>query len=104
MKDFGGSSEDERALLHAAKKMGYSFLSWKNNIVKVKINHHVQEYAIVAILPFEATRKMMSVVFCRPDEKYVIFTKGADTSILPRLKDSCDDIATAQMRSNQFAS
>ena len=66
-KDFVGSSEDERALLHAAKKMGYCFVSRKNNVLSVKINHQLHQYQIIAQLPFDSTRKMMSVVVEMPD-------------------------------------
>ena len=103
-RDFLCSSEDERALLHAARKVGYSFVSRKNNVVRVKIHRHLHQYSVAAILPFDSTRKMMSVVCCTPDNEYVIFTKGADTSIFPRLASDRYELETLRMRSSQFAS
>lgn len=102
-KDFVCSSEDERALLHAARKVGYSFVSRTNTVVSVRIHHQLRRYWIAAVLPFDSTRKMMSVVCYTPEGEYVMFTKGADAAVFPRLAHSEDELTTLRLRSNQFA-
>lgn len=44
------------------------------------------EYEILEILPFDSTRKRMSVILRRPETRQiVVYCKGADSAILPRL-------------------
>lgn len=44
------------------------------------------DYEVLQILPFDSVRKRMSVVLRRPDtQQIVVYCKGADSAILPRL-------------------
>ena len=47
-------------------------------------------YEIKQIFPFDAVRKIMSVVVKSEEGKYIIFTKGADTSMINRLNCTLD--------------
>ena len=89
-KEFFCNSEDERALLHAARKIGYNFLSRKKGEIRVKHSKRVHYYNVITTFPFDSTRKMMSVVLKTEDGEYVMFSKGADTAMYPRLKENED--------------
>lgn len=44
------------------------------------------EYEVLEVLPFDSTRKRMSIVLRRPETRQiVVYCKGADSAILPRL-------------------
>lgn len=44
------------------------------------------EYEVLKVLPFDSTRKRMSVVLRRPETRQiVVYCKGADSALLPRL-------------------
>lgn len=44
------------------------------------------EYEVLEILPFDSTRKRMSIVLRRPENRQIlVYCKGADSAILPRL-------------------
>ncbi len=62
----------EGALVAAAKKAGYSWEELAESLV-----HEI---------PFDAERKTMSVVVRNPDEKLVMYTKGAPESVLPNCR------------------
>ncbi|CAM9795377.1 unnamed protein product [Chrysoparadoxa australica] len=50
-----------------------------------------QEYEVLHIIGFDSDRKRMSTVCQRPDGSVVIYTKGADTVMLPLLKIEDDE-------------
>jgi P-type E1-E2 ATPase len=52
--------------------------------VKIQINGIFEEYKIIKVFEFTSDRKMMSVIVKRvPDNRFFIFTKGADEKLLP---------------------
>lgn len=59
-------------------------------------------FQIVTLLAYSQMRKMMSVVVKSEDDKYYLFSKGADTKILSRLASDTDAAArqaTEEVRS-----
>ena len=47
----------------------------------------LSRYKILKILPFDSTRKMMSVIVKLPESnRFVLFTKGADSAVFARLR------------------
>lgn len=43
-------------------------------------------YEVLNVLEFNSTRKRMSVIVRTPEKKIVLYTKGADSVILARMK------------------
>jgi phospholipid-translocating ATPase len=56
------------------------------NIYLVVLGEGTVEYEVLQVLPFDSVRKRMSVVLRRPETRQiVVYCKGADSAILPRL-------------------
>ena len=91
---FQSESPDEEALVKAASDLGWAFRSRSNdNIVlesvrggteEATLHPNLVEYRLLATIPFDSTRKRMSVVVRGPDGKPFILCKGADNIILDR--------------------
>jgi len=56
------------------------------NSVTIRVHTKELEYQVLAVLEFNSTRKRMSVVTRTPEGEIKIFSKGADTVILERLR------------------
>eukprot|EP00760_Papus_ankaliazontas_P008917 PhM_4_TR13946/c0_g1_i2/m.5266/K14802/DRS2, ATP8A; phospholipid-transporting ATPase len=82
---YEGQSPDEVALVNAARTNGVVLLSRTNHSMEVDVLGTKETWGILAQLDFTPERKMMSVVLKSPDDNIVMFTKGADTSVMPRL-------------------
>lgn len=93
------SSPDEEALLFAARHFGYEFQGrargalraaipepgdsmpgWRGSTLRTDAH-----FEVLHILPYTQRRKRMSVVVRRPDERIVLYCKGADMALWPRL-------------------
>lgn len=86
-----------------AKTRGFTFEESGNNYVKVRINEdyrkhlihdprkrdnisQVKKFKILYKMPFNSTRKRMSVIIQDPDDKkYKLYCKGADNVINARI-------------------
>jgi magnesium-transporting ATPase (P-type) len=73
------------ALIKAALHFGYEFIKRDAEKITVKIENEEFEYKVLAILPFNSTRKRMSVVLKNPDGEIVLYSKGADSIMLKLL-------------------
>ncbi|CAM9092815.1 unnamed protein product, partial [Phaeothamnion confervicola] len=66
-----------------------------------------EEYDVLHILGFTSDRKRMSVICRCPDDKIRVFTKGADTVMLPRLRVDTEgtaaEVASTVHHMNGFA-
>eukprot|EP00759_Apiculatamorpha_spiralis_P024733 PhF_6_TR27961/c3_g1_i1/m.41296/K14802/DRS2, ATP8A; phospholipid-transporting ATPase len=85
---YEGQSPDEAALVLTAARNGYELIARTTRSMTLKHMHDRNlEYDIMAVLEFTAERKMMSVIVrdCETG-KLLLITKGADTSVLPRLR------------------
>lgn len=78
------SSPDEAALVCAAAECGFVFTlrpsAWA---ISVEIKGTLKQFKIIRIIPFTSERRMMSVVVEREDGSICVFTKGADSSVIP---------------------
>ncbi|KAL7747076.1 hypothetical protein RI367_007572 [Sorochytrium milnesiophthora] len=95
---YQGSSPDEVALVKGARQFGITFVNRKPTSVSVDLSRLqppgsmtssrplLADYEVLAINEFNSTRKRMSVVL-RRDNQYMLFVKGAETVIFPRLSD-----------------
>ena len=75
--------------MNAAKFCGYEFAGrdHKDNSVLLKVFGQEQKWVLLREIEFCSTRKRMTSVFKRPDNSIVVFTKGADTNLLPLCQD-----------------
>lgn len=82
---YQAASPDEAALVKAAKEFGFYFYARKPDTVRIMALNKPLEYKILAVLEFNSTRKRMSVICRSPENKIMLYCKGADNVILERL-------------------
>ena len=88
---FQAASPDELALVEAARDLGYllvdrpaqSIMLESRDVDGAKI---VETYEVLDVIEFSSRRKRMSIIVRMPDGRIGIFIKGADSTVLPRLK------------------
>lgn len=82
-------SPDENALIHAAKAYGFTLVERTPHHVTVKLpNDVLMKFEVLDVLPFDYTRRRMSIIVRQPDTNEIImYTKGADSAIMERLRD-----------------
>ncbi|KAL5615590.1 hypothetical protein BROUX41_005629 [Berkeleyomyces rouxiae] len=87
---YQAASPDELALVTAASEMGYTVVSRTSQSVTLRVTNDDQEelqtYEILDVIEFSSVRKRMSIVVRFPDGRIAVICKGADSTILPRLK------------------
>ena len=93
-------SPDEIALIEGAAKAGFKFFNKTSDTIEIQLDsgnkaNNLGEYQIWKVileLPFDSTRKRMSVIvqnINNETEKCLyLFTKGADSEILNNLRHS----------------
>lgn len=91
--DFQAASPDELALVRAAKEMGYLVAHRTAKTITVEMQQpsgqtEKSQFDILDVIEFSSARKRMSIVVRRPDGRITVICKGADSAILPRLKQS----------------
>ncbi|TNN12766.1 putative phospholipid-transporting ATPase VD, partial [Schistosoma japonicum] len=106
---YESESPDELCLVKEACKQGYKLLQrgvdftllWlpKDGLVCIHV---------LRILPFDSQRKRMSILFRHPyTNEPILFTKGADTSIMNRLDkselNSCELVTTTQEHIDHYS-
>uniref|UniRef100_A0A9J2PPK4 Phospholipid-transporting ATPase n=1 Tax=Ascaris lumbricoides TaxID=6252 RepID=A0A9J2PPK4_ASCLU len=88
---YEAESPDELALVYAARAYGISLLSRSAESVTVALPYGNKEaFEILKVLPFDSTRKRMSIIVRREDE-VVIYCKGADSEVISVLARSFVD-------------
>uniref|UniRef100_A0A8C0VQW2 Phospholipid-transporting ATPase n=1 Tax=Cyanistes caeruleus TaxID=156563 RepID=A0A8C0VQW2_CYACU len=81
------SSPDEIALVKGAEKYGFTFLGLENNFMKIRNQKNETEmYQLLHVLNFDPVRRRMSVIVRTSTGKLLLFCKGADSSIFPRVQ------------------
>ncbi|KAB5545865.1 hypothetical protein GE09DRAFT_1132712 [Coniochaeta sp. 2T2.1] len=88
---FQAASPDELALVQAARDLGYLLVERSARSIKLETNDQRgiksrQTYQVLDIIEFSSKRKRMSIIVRCPDGKIWLITKGADSTILPRLR------------------
>lgn len=87
------SSPDEKALVEAARDLGY--VVWDKNrlILTLKTYPHgldnspqVDEYTVLEVVEFLSARKRMSILVKFPDDRICVICKGADTIVMDLLQ------------------
>ena len=81
---YQASSPDELALVEGSADMDVIFWERSDGIVKIKYQGSIKVWELLAEIPYNSTRKRMSVIVRDPDSKrIVIMSKGADTIMIP---------------------
>jgi magnesium-transporting ATPase (P-type) len=107
---YEGDNADDLVLCQTASNFGVRMISRsaQNIIVRYidSTNTHYQDidYKILCLLPFDSTRKRMSIIVQLDDQIY-LFIKGAETAIWPHLSEfnDADVKATVEQHSLGFA-
>ena len=104
---YEAESPDEAALVYAAKGYGVTLMKRKAEQVLVQWPNEESptEYNIVAVLPFDSQRKMMSVIVqFRATKTYLLLTKGADSAVFNCLRnDQLDKKLVSERHVDRFA-
>lgn len=85
---YEAESPDELALVNAAYSYDCCLLNRSPNhiLVSMPSTGSTAEYEILKILPFDSSRKCMSIVVRKTGtQEIMLYTKGADSSIMPVL-------------------
>eukprot|EP00756_Hemistasia_phaeocysticola_P022938 Hpha_TRINITY_DN15865_c2_g1::TRINITY_DN15865_c2_g1_i1::g.188318::m.188318/K01530/E3.6.3.1; phospholipid-translocating ATPase len=108
LKDEGGysaASPDEEALVRAAHKMGSVLKGRTKRDVTIAHNGGGDEaFSIVHTFEFTSDRKMMSILLRSKSGELTLFTKGADSSVLPLLsREAAAERSAAEAHIDAFA-
>ncbi|XP_058839396.1 phospholipid-transporting ATPase VD-like [Topomyia yanbarensis] len=97
---FEAESPDELALVNAAYSYDCCLINRSPNHVLVNVpGEGVIEYEVLKILPFDSNRKCMSVVVRKTGtQEVVLYTKGADSSIMSSLAPCATDSEEYRLR------
>ncbi|KAF7898689.1 hypothetical protein EAF00_005135 [Botryotinia globosa] len=84
--EFRAQSPDEAALVATARDVGFTVLGNSPNGILLNVQGEDREYRVLNQLEFNSTRKRMSAIIRMPDNRIILFCKGADSIIYSRLK------------------
>jgi phospholipid-translocating ATPase len=84
--EFKAQSPDEAALVATARDVGYTVLGNSTDSIRLEIQGVARSFKVLNTLEFNSTRKRMSAIIRMPDNKIILFCKGADSIIYSRLK------------------
>ena len=74
------------ALVNFAKFVGVEYIGTdEHNIISLKVDDRIIQYEVLNTCEFNSNRKRMSVVLKTPDDKIVLFMKGADGVVFDRI-------------------
>lgn len=84
---YEAESPDEAALVKMASSYGFKLISRSPHTVTLLIPEEgLVTYEVLHILPFDSSRKRMSVIVRRPpDGEIMMYCKGADSVVMERL-------------------
>ncbi|NXL89362.1 AT8B3 ATPase, partial [Alectura lathami] len=100
---YQAASPDEEALVLAARSLGYVFLSRTQDTITISELGVKRTYEVLAMLDFNSDRKRMSVLVRDPQGTIRLYTKGADTVILERLRSRGPTQAFTERALDRFA-
>ncbi|XP_059924077.1 phospholipid-transporting ATPase IF isoform X3 [Gadus macrocephalus] len=99
--EYYASSPDEKALVEATKRMGVAFSGSNGETMEIKTCGKSEKYKLLHVLEFDANRRRMSVILESPSGGKVLFTKGAESAILPFA--TSGDIEKTRLHVDEFA-
>ena len=83
--EFKAQSPDEAALVATARDVGFTVLEYGQEGIRLNVQGTEQTYRVLNTLEFNSTRKRMSAIIRMPDNRIILFCKGADSMIYSRL-------------------
>ncbi|XP_055524326.1 phospholipid-transporting ATPase IF isoform X2 [Wyeomyia smithii] len=119
--DYQASSPDEKALVEACAKMGLVFVGDDSEVLSIKLREScvkrnvksvygevpkedLVKYQRLGVLEFTSDRKRMSVIVRDSQGQIWLYTKGAESHVLPLCtKTSSALVASTQKHINEFA-
>ncbi|XP_023583104.1 phospholipid-transporting ATPase FetA-like [Trichechus manatus latirostris] len=102
---YQAQSPDEGALVTAARNFGFVFRSRTSETIMMVEMGKTKVYELLAILDFNNVRKRMSVIVRTPENRVMLFCKGADTILCQLLHPSCRTLRDITMEHlDEFAS
>ncbi|XP_073434864.1 phospholipid-transporting ATPase IF isoform X2 [Dendrobates tinctorius] len=99
--EYYASSPDEKALVEASRRMGVAFFGNNGETMEIKILGKLERYKLLHVLEFDANRRRMSVIVESPSGEKILFTKGAESAILPNAKNG--EIDRTRLHVDEFA-
>ncbi|KAL6153434.1 phospholipid transporting ATPase [Exserohilum turcicum] len=83
--EFKAQSPDEAALVATARDVGFTFVGREDDRLIVNVSGEERRYQVLNTLEFNSSRKRMSAIIRMPDNRIILFCKGADSMIYSRL-------------------
>ncbi|XP_040284215.1 probable phospholipid-transporting ATPase IF isoform X2 [Bufo bufo] len=99
--EYYASSPDEKALVEASRRMGVAFSGTNGEIMDIKILGKLERYKLLHVLEFDPNRRRMSVIVESSSGQKILFTKGAESAILPNAKSG--EIDRTRLHVDEFA-
>ena len=97
--DYKAESPDEAALVAAARDVGFPFINRGTTRIDIEVLGKAERWTPLRVLEFNSSRKRMSVIVRDPENRIVLFCKGADSVIYERLaKDHDDGVKRATLK------
>ncbi|KAG8505977.1 Phospholipid-transporting ATPase FetA, partial [Galemys pyrenaicus] len=94
---YQAQSPDEGALVTAARNFGFVFRARTSETITVVEMGETKVYQLLTILDFSSVRKRMSVIVRTPEDRVVLFCKGADTILCQLLHPTCRRLKNVTM-------
>ncbi|XP_030873850.1 phospholipid-transporting ATPase IG, partial [Leptonychotes weddellii] len=95
------SSPDEIALVKGAKKYGFTFVGIRNGHMRVENQRkEIEEYELLHTLNFDSVRRRMSVIVKTQAGDILLFCKGADSAVFPRVQNHEIELTKAHVERN----
>ncbi|XP_058444324.1 phospholipid-transporting ATPase IF isoform X2 [Malaya genurostris] len=119
--DYQASSPDEKALVEACAKMGLVYVGDDSDVLSIKLREscvkrnvksvygelpkeELVKYQRLGVLEFTSDRKRMSVIIRDSQSQLWLYTKGAESHVLPLCtKTSSGMVISTQRHINEFA-
>ncbi|XP_060623434.2 phospholipid-transporting ATPase IF isoform X7 [Anolis sagrei] len=99
--EYYASSPDEKALVEAACRVGVVLTGASSDSMELKSCGKPERYKLLHVLEFDADRRRMSVIVESPTGGKFLFTKGAESVVLPRSSDG--EIEKTRIHVDEFA-
>eukprot|EP00002_Diphylleia_rotans_P008232 TRINITY_DN1796_c0_g1_i6.p1 TRINITY_DN1796_c0_g1~~TRINITY_DN1796_c0_g1_i6.p1 ORF type:complete len:2039 (+),score=319.04 TRINITY_DN1796_c0_g1_i6:175-6291(+) len=101
--EYQSPSPDEVALLNAARLAQFVLEERSQSQVVLNIRGERRVYEILNINEFNSVRKRMSIIVKTPEDKIMLFCKGADSVMLERLSPNQPSIQDTLSHIDRFA-
>jgi magnesium-transporting ATPase (P-type) len=71
--------------------------------MEIKLLDHIEKYKLEHVLEFNSTRKRMSVILIDDMKNVILFTKGADSIIMKRMRKQDENTPIIEKTINNLA-